>query len=658
MGKTSNKTNKLKGMSTKLFITLLIMFGSLSLILVTQVVNSIVQNMSLTNKSKDQISESAYLSVYTIDEWAQKQISVAQSVKSSLEFVGQVSDEMIIGYLASRLPENKEAIMYYIVDASDKILSTTGDDLSGQIDIDSKEYWIKAYEKGETIFTDPYVDTVSGQVIISMASPLTINNVPSLFLADITIENVDNVISGLVDESKGAGAFLINENGTVLVHSDDNLRPKEDGNKLLLDYVKVNLESNSVETITDTDGRDKYISVETVPSIGWKVGVYHDVNDISSEVYHYIYIDIFAACIFIVIALPIVYLIIGRKLSIISVIAVNMKLLEEGDLSVQIPHTKRKDDIGQMQNAVSGLVEQLVQMLSDINYTLEQISDGNLLVDDIPKYNGDFSKLSDSVNNIKHTLYGVISEVAEAASYVESGSNELSDATNSLAEGATEQASSMQNIEIRLDNIVDQIKANNENCNEVQNKLSAFVNLVKAGNNNMQLLMENVNAVETMSNDIQKIVEAIDTIAFQTNILSLNASVEAARAGEQGKGFAVVAEEVRSLASRSADESSKTEELINKCIESISNAKAFADKTMKSFSDIVNDTQEITNIFDDIAIKTNTQNEGATAIKSEVDAIADVIQTTSATTEETAASTVQLSQQAESLNALIHKFKI
>ena len=161
-----------------------------------------------------------------------------------------------------------------------------------------------------------------------------------------------------------------------------------------------------------------------------------------------------------------------------------------------------------------------------------------------------------------------------------------------------------------------------------------------------------------MYEDIQKIVGTIDSIAFQTNILSLNASVEASRAGEHGRGFAVVAEEVRSLAEKCSQSSKQTEELIDKCIASISAAKSYADNTMESLSVIVSGSEEIAAAFDNISAATKEQALKSNAIKHEVNNIYDVVQSNTATAEETSASSETLSDQAISLHEMVQQFRV
>ena len=241
---------------------------------------------------------------------------------------------------------------------------------------------------------------------------------------------------------------------------------------------------------------------------------------------------------------------------------------------------------------------------------------------------------------------------------MENGSHEIAQATSALSQGAVSQANSIQTLADDFADVVTRIDNNSEHEELINEKLTALDQNIQTANGQMELLMSAVKSVETMSVDIQKIVGTIDSIASQTKILSLNASVEAARAGEMGRGFAVVAEEVRSLAVKCGEASNKTSDLVNDCVKSIANAKECADATFESLSGIVSDSSEISVAFQKIASDTLEQAHKSKRIQDEVDNISEVVQTNSATSEETAASTALLSEQAKSLKELIRKFKI
>jgi len=245
-----------------------------------------------------------------------------------------------------------------------------------------------------------------------------------------------------------------------------------------------------------------------------------------------------------------------------------------------------------------------------------------------------------------------------AARSVDDGSSQFTAAAESLSVGASHQASSISALEGRINNMADRIDNNASQCDVVNAKLVDLNQRIEAGNSEMQKLFNAVNEVEAMSSDIQKIVGAIDSIAFQTNILALNAAVESARAGDHGKGFAVVSEEVRNLAMKCAEESSKTSELIQECMRSIAAAKTHADSTMECLNVVTANSSEIANAFHSISDDTTEQADDAEEMRNEIKNIADIVQTNTAASQETAASSHELSNQAQTLSAAVERFRL
>ena len=209
-----------------------------------------------------------------------------------------------------------------------------------------------------------------------------------------------------------------------------------------------------------------------------------------------------------------------------------------------------------------------------------------------------------------------------------------------------------------MDEVVERISSSSENGAVVNKKLRELDDEIKQSNTQMSELLSVVHQIEEMSEDIKKIVGTIDSIAFQTNILALNASVEAARAGDNGKGFAVVAEEVGTLAAKCGESSKKTAELIEKTIVAISNAKEYADSTFESINEIVANSAEISQAFNQIAEVNILQVQKANEIRVEIGNISEVVQSNTATAEQTAASTEVLSNQALMLERSVSKFRV
>lgn len=332
--------------------------------------------------------------------------------------------------------------------------------------------------------------------------------------------------------------------------------------------------------------------------------------------------------------------------------------LSRGDLTIEIESSSRKDEIGHLQTSARALQSTFSDLISESNHILGEMAQYNLRVDNMNEFPGDFNTLALSVNRIRSILQDLIARVQEAAKSVGVGSSELANASSMLSEGTLSQASSIEQAANEIRNIAEGINRSMENETIVSTRIRELNDLIGQGNQEMQQLLEVVKNVEEMSADIQTIVSTIDSIAFQTNILSLNASVEAARAGEQGRGFAVVAGEVGSLANKSSDSSKKTAELINECLFGIHKAMESANITFDCLSSIVEHSNEIYKAFENIARDTEGQAQLSDSVRTEINSISDVVQSNTATAQETAAATAQLSDLANNLSDMVSQFTV
>lgn len=237
-------------------------------------------------------------------------------------------------------------------------------------------------------------------------------------------------------------------------------------------------------------------------------------------------------------------------------------------------------------------------------------------------------------------------------------SSQVAGASQSLAQGSTEQASAIQQITASIDEIAEKTKQNADEANSAAELVSQAIKDVKYGNSQMHDMMEAMADINRSSESISKIIKVIDDIAFQTNILALNAAVEAARAGEAGKGFAVVAEEVRSLAAKSAAAASETAELIEDSISKVNTGSRLADDTAKALETITGVVQKSEVIINGIADSSNYQATAVSQINQAITQVSQVVQTTSATSEECAAASEELSNLAARMHELLSSYNL
>ena len=231
-------------------------------------------------------------------------------------------------------------------------------------------------------------------------------------------------------------------------------------------------------------------------------------------------------------------------------------------------------------------------------------------------------------------------------------------ASQSLASASTEQASAIVQITSSIEGITKHVEENTADVEKTNKLAQQTKSEAGSGNAQMQLMIKAMNDINDSSQNIAKIMKVIDDIAFQTNILALNASVEAARAGVHGKGFAVVAEEVRNLAGKSADAAEEIAEMIDDSIKKIQNGTDIASDTAEKLSKIVSDVDEIAVVMDGVAVKSREQAESIVQINTGIEQISSAVQNNSATSEECAAASVELSGQAEGLMKQIKFYRL
>ena len=288
----------------------------------------------------------------------------------------------------------------------------------------------------------------------------------------------------------------------------------------------------------------------------------------------------------------------------------------------------------------------------------KRLADGDLDVEIVVDSKDEIGSLASAFSQMALNMNEVMSNINAASEQVASGARQVSDSSMALSQGATEQASSIEELTASVEEISSQTRLNAQNATEANTLAeNARVNAVK-GNDQMKNMLKSMDEINDSSNNISKIIKVIDEIAFQTNILALNAAVEAARAGQHGKGFAVVAEEVRNLAARSANAAKETTDLIEGSIKKVEGGTRIANETAVALVQIVEGIEKVSNLVGDIAVASNEQAQGVEQINQGIGQIADVVQTTSATSEETAAASEELSSQAEMLKNQVSRFKL
>ncbi len=328
-----------------------------------------------------------------------------------------------------------------------------------------------------------------------------------------------------------------------------------------------------------------------------------------------------------------------------------VEAVAEGDVSAEI-RIRSRDEIGDMAESL----RKMIKAQRDKAEIAEKIAQGDLTVN--PEIASDKDRLGNAFREMIASLNHRLNMVSAAALQVAGASSEVSDSGQSLSEGATDQASALEQVTSSMVEIGAQTRSNAENAAQANRLAEKAREEASSGSREMANMMAAMNDIREASAEIAKIIRVIDDIAFQTNLLALNAAVEAARAGRHGKGFAVVAGEVRNLAGRSAKASKETAELIESSLHRVEKGGDIAAKTSDALSRIVESVSKVADLVAEISAASNEQAQGIAHVNHGLGQIENVTQQSTANAEQTAAAAQQLATQAELLKKAMSRFKL
>lgn len=348
----------------------------------------------------------------------------------------------------------------------------------------------------------------------------------------------------------------------------------------------------------------------------------------------------------------------GRDISLpLRRLAKEMEKISKGDFDVEL-NNPSKDEIGMLTRQLRETVDRIKIYIQDISHTLGEISHGNIALEVTREYVGEFGTIKVSLNHIIDALNFTMEQIDNCCDQVQAGSSSLASNSQSLARGSAEQSVAVEGFQSNLSTVATLTAGDSENAAKVKDLSLRTSDAVRFSNEQMQKMVVAMDDINASSQEIAKIIKIIEDIAFQTNILALNAAVEAARAGDAGKGFAVVADEVRNLASKSAEASKSTAQLIQNSMGAVDNGTKIADTAATSFKEVDENVRQMAIHLEEIDKSTYRQAEAFDRMVEMSDKITTVVRSNSSASEENSAASEELSQQADLLGQLVEKFKL
>jgi len=318
------------------------------------------------------------------------------------------------------------------------------------------------------------------------------------------------------------------------------------------------------------------------------------------------------------------------------------------------------DELGEMVDDFSALSGELKKIITDICAVLSEMSKGNFAVQSMDEnmYVADYASILQSYREINQNLKNVFGSINQVAADVESGSEQIANGSVALSQGATEQASTLEELSASIYALSTRISAQAQKAGNVESYFGEVSEKISDENQQMGEMLLAMEEIEDKSNQVERIIKAIDDIAFQTNILALNAAIEAARAGVYGKGFAVVADEVRNLAGKSADAAAETSVLIESTINAVKKGVNIVDHAAKTLGDVMDGSEKSKEMVSEIAGSMVTDAKSISEVSKGLEEVSKVVQQNSATSEESSASSQDLNENAASLKEMISRIQV
>lgn len=547
-------------------IILYVALCTIVIIAVTAALSSIVLKDALQTSEHNVLIAEAEGTGDTIDQWLIRQADIVETMKSALAEMDKDDREGIMDFLETNLSQNKDALMYYCCFGyNGGVLPANHSSLD--LDPTTRSWWSDALAEGGLIYTEPYTDFATGQMIVSIASPLKIGGEQAVVLADITIDSLIEMVQN-VSADENIQTFLLAGDNSVITHENGEYLPKESGNTILSDVLRIDLESGEITTFTDYDGARKYCIVQEIERTGWKFGITQNTSVIRGKIVGNLVLPLIADLVMLVLSVILLNIVIAAMLKPMSEMK---RFIKEKVVGMQNCRAERSEV-----KEISYLIEELEnRVISTIRKTQQE----TVHIRNMMSATGDHvSAMNGNIMEISALLEETGASVAlqtESIGNIDNTCRDVSCSIDELVNSAQTINGRANEIIVRVEQMVPEV---------LEDKASA----IKVTLDSREKLQNAIEETKVIS-QIVEVSQAISEIAGQTSLLSLNASIEAARAGEAGKGFAVVAEEIKKL-------SETTENEIDK-------VNALTDKVMGSVKTLAEASNYIIGFLDDVVMK-------------------------------------------------------
>ena len=520
----------------------------------------------------------------------------------------------------------------------------------------AEEYYTRASQEKVSHVVDPFVSSITGETIFVLVVPILHNDqFMGTVVVDLNVKMFDTL--GVDKSGEGAKTFfdVINKDGKFVYSSNPDAVGKNlseyVGEETFKNEIQSKFDGESIFHIKDSH-RIRYFAPLTIYGTDWYVQSAMSL-DLYNQGKNQLFVALVAAEVILFILLQVIlFTALKKSLSPLGKLAEESDKLAEGNFDIKVSYAQ-EDEIGRLVKSFNNIVKRLTYVVSDLQAKLGAFAQGDFATEikEDENYKGDFRPILNSLQEISTSLNSTLKNV-------HTSSSEVSSMAQRISEGTTKQASSIAELSKTMEDITEQIRHTTKQAEKAQQLGVVSGSHVETSNQKMTDMQGAMEEITEKSKEISKIIKTIDDIAFQTNILSLNAAIEAARAGEAGKGFAVVADEVGNLAKKSQEAAQNTSLLIEETIGAVQKGAKFTEETAEALQSVSESTNQVNDLIGEISKASEEESAGVSRLSDGLQEISSVVQENSATAEESAATAEELSAQANLMNDLVDKFKV
>ncbi len=541
------------------------------------------------------------------------------------------------------------------------VITSDGYVSGSDFEITTRE-WYACTQTGQTMLTTPYIDASTGQMVVSISTPIYNSQGKTIGISgmDITMDAIMKLMATYTIGEEGF-VMLLSEDGTFIYHPNESWVDVNVSELGFTDNVLTAVLSGKAQQLRYTiNGESKYGYVTPVGDTGFMAfscipnGQYFSSLITAVTM---LLVVLVGGLLFIIITLGKTA---GQIVSPLIELNETAMQLAEGNLDVTI-NAQTDDEVGDLGRSIDKTVARLkeyIDYIDEISAVLADMANGKLAIHLKYAYVGEFAKVKDALNNISASMTDVMTNITASANQVSVGSDDLARAAQGMAESCETQAAAIEELLATATTVADQVVESKEDSQKSAAYTKEVADMMETSKHQMALMREAMDKIQESSNKVVGVIKTIEDIAEQTNLLSLNASIEAARAGEAGRGFAVVAGEIGGLANQSASAVNTTRDLINVSLGEIEKGNMIVNEVVASLDKAVDKVGIANEMIQRNAETAEVQMNSVNQIRDGVDEMSQSIQDNSAMAEETSATSEELAAQAVTLNGLVQKFEL